>query len=373
MRISVCMITRDEERNLQRCLDSLAGKVDEVCVLDTGSVDATVRIAQESGAKVARTAWREDFGAARNASLELATGDWILVLDADETLPSHDARQPLEAFARLHPRRAGQLTVRDQSAGDGPNHEVHTVATRFFPRIPEASFVGAVHEQLHFAGATPPRAHTGVDILHYGYTRDAFAQKNKGRRNIHLLHAELAKQPECAYLWYQLGLTHLMIQDYELALRTLTGALAHVDPNAPFVAHLTENLCTSLRELGHFDEALALISEIEDRFAQRADTVFLRGLLAMDTGRLEDAEHCFYRCLALAGTRPQGGPYSPTASTTAPAHNLGALHEVSGRIDQARHYYRMALSFDRRHQPTREALRRLRAAEQPSRLPALRV
>ena len=78
LRISLCMIVRDEAENLERCLRSVAGVVDELCVLDTGSTDGTIELARRLGARVSSAPWTQDFSAARNASVALASGDWIL-------------------------------------------------------------------------------------------------------------------------------------------------------------------------------------------------------------------------------------------------------------------------------------------------------
>src|SRR5581483_7060685 len=86
MRLSICMIVRDEAAGLPRCLASLAGVADELVVVDTGSLDATPALAEAAGARVIRIAWPRDFAAARNVSLDAATGDWCVVIDADEEL-----------------------------------------------------------------------------------------------------------------------------------------------------------------------------------------------------------------------------------------------------------------------------------------------
>ncbi|MBC7976187.1 MAG: glycosyltransferase, partial [Myxococcales bacterium] len=83
-RIALVMIVRDEARSLERCLVSACPWVDEMVVLDTGSVDATRDIARRMGARVERFEWVDDFAAARNASLALSDAAWNLVLDADE-------------------------------------------------------------------------------------------------------------------------------------------------------------------------------------------------------------------------------------------------------------------------------------------------
>ena len=91
--ISLCMIVRDEARDLARCLASVAQGVDEMVVFDTGSRDATVRIAAAHGARVVQGAWNHDFARARNVALAHATGDWVLILDADEELDGADTHR----------------------------------------------------------------------------------------------------------------------------------------------------------------------------------------------------------------------------------------------------------------------------------------
>ena len=86
MNLTFCIIVKNEEKNLPRCLASVKNVVDEIVVLDTGSTDRTPEIAQEFGAKVHYFEWCNDFAAARNVSLKYVTGDWVLVLDADEYL-----------------------------------------------------------------------------------------------------------------------------------------------------------------------------------------------------------------------------------------------------------------------------------------------
>ena len=99
MNISLCMIVRDEEECLPRCLESARGIVDEIIVVDTGSTDRTVGIALAFGAKVVSFPWSGDFSEARNRGLDLATCEWILALDADEELPE-ETRANLRPVAK---------------------------------------------------------------------------------------------------------------------------------------------------------------------------------------------------------------------------------------------------------------------------------
>jgi glycosyltransferase involved in cell wall biosynthesis len=94
-RLSVCLIVKNEEKFLGQCLKSVRDLASQIVVVDTGSTDRTVEIAKEYGAEVYSFAWCDDFSAARNAALEHATGDWVLVLDADEEL-SAEGREKLK-------------------------------------------------------------------------------------------------------------------------------------------------------------------------------------------------------------------------------------------------------------------------------------
>ena len=97
--ISLCMIVRDEELALPRCLESVKGLFDEMIIVDTGSVDNTRRIAEEAAGKVYDFEWTDDFSAARNYSLSLAKGDWLMWLDADDVIESRDRELLKELFS----------------------------------------------------------------------------------------------------------------------------------------------------------------------------------------------------------------------------------------------------------------------------------
>ena len=161
--LSLCMIVRNEQANLVRCLMSVRDVVDEMIVVDTGSTDRTKDLAAIFGAKVFDHPWRDDFGEARNASLAEASGDWILVIDADETLSSRD-HAALRILISKSPKKIGgyDLDTRNYvteantagwTANDGsyPGDEAGTGwyanrKVRLFRNDPRIRFSGAVHE-----------------------------------------------------------------------------------------------------------------------------------------------------------------------------------------------------------------------------------
>jgi glycosyltransferase involved in cell wall biosynthesis len=199
--VSAAMIVRNEERFLAGCLDSIAGLVDEIIVVDTGSTDRTPDIAAAHGARVRHHRWREDFSAARNEALDHAAGDWILYIDADERVRPYDrARLEQElgdpllcaTTVRFHPR-TGYTAY--------PEH-------RLFRRDPRIRFRGAIHETMMpdidrmIETGQGRRGSSNLTIDHLGYDGD---QSHKLQRNLTILEKEVRVKPERMYLWWHLG------------------------------------------------------------------------------------------------------------------------------------------------------------------------
>ena len=178
-------------------------------------------------------------------------------------------------------------------------------------------------------------------------------------RNARLLERELLEQPEEAYLWYQLGRTHAVGGDPARALEAFEHALACCRDDAPFGAHLVESAAYALRALGRSRQALDWLSGAA-LDPLRADSQFVLGLLALDSGELARAEELFRRCLELEGSLPAGGESTPGASSWAPAYNLGVMREVLGDAGGARAWYERALRAKPDHAPSRAGLGRLR-------------
>ncbi|MCB9916450.1 MAG: glycosyltransferase family 2 protein [Planctomycetes bacterium] len=355
MRLSLCTIVRDEAEHLPALLASVRGVVDELCVLDTGSTDGTPELARRAGARVGHFAWCDDFAAARNAALELATGDWVLALDADERLEAPGARARLEAFARRLPDALGRvLLVNGSEAGASS-----IALTRFFPRVPSLRYRGRVHEQLVDAHGERLRHDTGVVVHHLGYAAEVVAGRDKLARNRRLLEAALVDEPDNAYLWYQLGRTEFVAEDHAAAWSACARAVERLaGADAAYAASLHETAAYALRQLGRSAEARELLLRLLPRYAARADTRFALALCDLDVGRLAEAEAGFQACLQLEDEAPEGGEASRSACTWAPAFNLGVMHEVLEHVDEAVAWYRRALRHHPGHAPSLAALER---------------
>lgn len=356
VRISLCMIVKDEEATLGRCLESVAGVVDEICVVDTGSTDATVDVALRHGARVEHSAWTDDFAAARNVSLAMATGEWVLVLDADEALlEPEEARARLEAFAYAYPVRAGQLTIVDHK----PEGHLRSRVSRFLPMSGRPNYRGRFHEQPHFGDEPAQPAVLPIEVVHTGYQPAAIAAKDKIARNCQFLERLVREEPTDAYFWFQLGRTYFVGRDFDTALDAFSNALDHVEPEAPYLALLLELTGHCLRQKGRSLEALALLRQVSGAFLDRADMCYLEALLALDVGQLELAEARFQRCLTLPDPAGHGGSSAEMTRTWGPAYHLGVMRECLSLPDEARDYYELALAFRPDHAESTQALARI--------------
>jgi tetratricopeptide (TPR) repeat protein len=207
LKLTQCMIVKNEEKNLPRSLCWGKGLVDELIVVDTGSSDGTVALAQELGAEVLRFQWVDDFSAARNFAISRCSGDWILFLDADEYFSDADAqllRPLLEGIDELcepvnwEKRFYNVVDTPWLNMGsDGPARQ-----TRIFRNLPFLRYAGAVHEQLHALPGGYLKVYSVPDkpaIHHTGYV---WSQENskqaKGERNFAVAQKALETSPGCA-------------------------------------------------------------------------------------------------------------------------------------------------------------------------------
>ncbi len=191
MLLSAALIVRDEAAVLADCLASIRPVVDEIIVVDTGSVDRSPEIAGEYGARLIRHPWRDDFADARNVALDAAQGEWILYIDADERL-APTGPVVVEALLTDAAEVAFRLLLRPDSVSS-PYLEY-----RLWRNDPRIRFVGRIHEKVTPAiqrvSLADGRPIGACDLLltHVGYEGD---QTRKHRRNLPLLREQLAREP----------------------------------------------------------------------------------------------------------------------------------------------------------------------------------
>jgi len=303
--MSLCMIVRDEEAMLPRTLAVARDAVDEIVVVDTGSRDRTVEIAREFGAKVIEREWTGSFAEARNAGFEAASGDWLLFLDADEVLDPADAPLLRELTGKVW-REAFYLVETNHTGELGDGTAVTHNALRVFRNRPEYRFEGRVHEQIahRLPSRLPERIEpTAIRVDHYGYLGVVRDAKEKSRRNIELLRAQLADAGGNTFLHFNLGSEYAAAGDERRACEEFERAWALLadDPGRrerPFVPSLTVRSTKALRFCGRLAEAEARALEGLAMFSDLTDLVFERALIAAAQGDPDRAASLFEDCLA---------------------------------------------------------------------------
>ncbi|CAM3692755.1 glycosyltransferase family 2 protein [Cohnella lubricantis] len=349
MTISVCMIVRNESAQLPHALRSIPPEYEKI-VVDTGSTDDTVRVAESLGAKVHHWAWQDDFAAARNESIAHATGEYVLILDADEEL-AEDAPAQIEAFVREHPGEPAVVSIWNQIDG-----EVHrTQMVRLFPNSPSFRYQGIVHEQL-FENAEPVHAvPSDISIKHIGYEKSVYEAQKKEERYLKLYGKQLTLEPNNGYLRYQIGKLHYSLQRYAEACESFRLCVGLQEEDRLYYAPMLVMYGYALKNLNRSAEAEALLTPYLSRYPSFPDLPFLLGLLAMDTMKVQDIERYFLQALEIGET----SNYATVAGVGSfkAAYNVGLFYELTGQIEKARTAYEIASTYQ--YEPAINRLRQL--------------
>ena len=304
--ISLCMIVKNEEKNLARCLLSVRDIVDDIVVVDTGSTDRSADIARVFGARVYPCQWHDDFSRARNFSLSKAVGRWILILDADEVI----ARQDHEALLRITRNRDaktcaysfitrnytddvgtqgwqandGKYTGEEAGSGWNPSEKV-----RLFPNGQRICFENPIHELVEptLGRAKIPIRKCPVPVHHYGMlNRDKTSLKKEfyyglGRKKVSRGNGQLSGLVECAIQSQEIG-------EYGEALNIWNDVLQR----APDMALAYFNMSYACIQLEKYDEGGLAASRAMELDAGLKEAVLNYALCQLRTGKVEGALEC---------------------------------------------------------------------------------
>jgi glycosyltransferase involved in cell wall biosynthesis len=313
-RLSLCMIVRNEDKRLGRCLASAMPWAGETIVVDTGSTDGTIALAERAGARVLHFAWRDDFAAARNHALAAATREWVLVLDADEILRVDDAAAWARALAAdpaaAHGPAAYSMDCHDRIDDGGV--AVGPVLRLFRRAVPDMLYRGEIHEQI--VAVAERRCETAharfIHFEHDGHTGAVVAEHRTVERNLRLARLMVASRPDDPFSWFCLGQaiqaadpqSGEVISSFERALEKIE-LLGHDHRDESYLAALWINLVRALVRAGRAREALDVSRRALCDFAGSPDLHFLRGKLLLDAGHVAAACRELEECLTPAAAR----------------------------------------------------------------------
>ncbi|MTI80115.1 MAG: glycosyltransferase [Firmicutes bacterium] len=337
--ISLCMIVKNEEHCLARCLSSAQDCVDEIIIVDTGSDDNTVEIAKQFGAKTFYYQWNDDFASARNYSLSKASGDWVIYLDADEELEPNCC----DRFRNLinnNDVEGYYFLINNVVENNDP---IRHINVRMFRNKPEYRFESKLHEQILSAILNHNKkknvvTNSGVNIFHYGYTASEYINKNKGERNYRIIKTMLDENPNDPFHLYNMGNCLINLNDIKGAAVHFSKALKHIDFKATYAPSVFMACIHSFLKLGNLTEAIKLVNICKRLYPDYVDIHFFEGEIYKKMGHWQRARVCFKKCLTLG--EKSDGKYTTRTGTGSfrPLFQLAEIYKSQNKIEKALKY-----------------------------------
>lgn len=311
--LSLCMIVKNEEKCIGRCLESVQSIVSEIIIVDTGSTDKTVKICEGFGAKVYHYEWQDDFAAARNESLKHALGDWILVLDADEVIAAKDMLRLQEAM-RERDVAAFSLTTRNYNktaytAGMQKSMREYeeelgypywhpSTKIRLFKKTPDIVFEGPVHELVE--GSIKKMdlniKYLGVPVHHYGNVE----KRRDGSRYLSVIRKKIKEKPDDPKAYMDYGALLVEMKNYHEALE-------------------------------YFNKAIRIANEEKQDSFRKLDHCYLgKGTALQELKKYDEAISAYKKAFEI------------TPDDYGPVNNIGVCYEKKGDFNKAMKYYRQA-------------------------------
>ncbi len=342
--LSLCMIVKNEEADLSRCLDSVKGLVDEIIIVDTGSLDLTKEICSLYGAKRYDYQWEDNFAMARNYSVSLATGEWILWMDADEVLV-HGAKEDLikvlkdsesSVFAVKMLHLCETENIQDKNYYISYNH-------RLFRSRKELTFEGAIHEKLMIDKEVIVEESNMLEIIHYGYLRQY--KDRKSNRNLDIVLKELNAGKEDPWLFYYLASELYYYGDCEKALQSINLSILRFLSKgimAPALLYrLKYEILQQSEQLESTESGLRMVIE---QYPDYVDLHYLRGVTLYQMNQYDDSIKEFYYCLML-GENNVNYLIKAGSGTFSALYYTGKCYLKLGKIEYAREAFKQSLLY----------------------------
>ena len=374
--LSLCMIVRNEEEFLEQCLASVKGLVDEMVIVDTGSSDATKKIASAFTDTIYDFAWCDDFAAARNESLRHATGDWVLVLDADEVLAPEDhavIRESINSWEISGFQLLTKNYCNDSSimgwrpcppAADPSRKQVQgwfpSLKVRLFQRRAGLKFTGAVHEMVDSSITSLGGRIASCPVLVHHYGTLQLQASHKTGKYLELNKKKTAENPLDAKAFFELGIQYKELGRFALAEEALERSLALDSQLLPLL-----NLAIIQQKQDKFDQAIQTFFKVLEKKEKTAEAHFGLGFCFFRKHQLEESANHFQSAIGidplhldayinLGAVYEKQGKYPAAITILKMAlrispdngrchYNLGVAYEKTGNLSLALHAYQKAL------------------------------
>lgn len=351
-KLSVCIIAKNEEENIEKCLKSLAPYPFEIVVADTGSDDRTKEIALGYTKHVYDFVWCDDFAAAKNFAVSKASHPYVMILDSDEYIETLDLRKFYDEILE-HPNDVGRIQRINILTRKNQVQEKKEWINRIFLKE-KYHYEGRIHEQVEaFAGGIYKTYPLPLVIGHTGYDLPEEKKKEKAYRNIVLLKRELQmleekkEENKIPYILYQLGKGYYMAEEYTCACEYFAKGLSYdLNPKLEYVIDMVETYGYALIN-SHQPNTALFFENIYEEFGNTADFQFLMGLIYMNNARFTEAIREFQKAAEQKDCKTAG------VNSYAAWYNIGVIYECLGDTKQAAAYYEMCGEYP----PAKERLK----------------
>ena len=334
--ISICVIAKNEEKNINTFLSSIKKSMNEypyeIVLVDTGSSDNTVDIADRYECKLFTFQWADDFSAARNFSIKCATNDWILILDCDEYLIQADT-SCFDQMIQQFPNGVGLITRHNHCLSAGNNRVFTDQVNRFFNKR-LYHYEDIIHEQLVANDQNPYQLVTiPLVVDHVGYIGSQEELLQKANRNNKLLFRALKESPNDPYLYFQLGQSYNMINDSKNAYIYYKKGLEYTEnPHIEYVSLMVLGYGESMIKLGLYEEALSL-EKLKDKFDTTPEFACLMGNIYLYNKQYVNAMKEFLKATTYPYAEMEG------SNTYIPLYRMGYINEILGDTASAKKLY----------------------------------
>ncbi|ASP25907.1 MULTISPECIES: glycosyltransferase [Bacillus] len=361
-KLTLCMIVKNEERYISRCLSSVQDIADEIVIADTGSQDNTKDICKSFQARVFDFEWENDFAKARNYALQHAEGDWILVLDADEELDQETGRFLTSLLHDGLPSRGLLKIINYTGKQLDENEAFESMQPRLFRNHKGLLYQGRIHENISAPNEEENNAFFTLPcvIHHYGYLEQEEKIKQKHKRNISILNEELSEENPDPWLVYHLASECYRIKDYEKALHLVNGSIFQFLSEKRMPPSLLYYLkYTILLELKRYEEAEQGIEKVLKLYPDYSNLHYYKGLVLYHLEKYRAAIKAFENGTQVEGENADHLMLKGAADFRA-FYYMAKCHSALNHDMTAIAYAKKSVKFNPQFKPAKELLSQLK-------------
>lgn len=344
IRLSLCMIVRDNEETIEACLDSIYPWVDEIIIVDTGSRDRTPEICRRFGARMFDFPWCDDFSAARNVSVEPARGEWIFWMDSDDVIDQEQGKKLRQLVYGAHADDCLGYVMQVHCLSDEPGQVTIVDHVKVFRNRAELRFEHRIHEQIlpairRVGGLV---AFTDIHVLHSGSRQTPETRQRKLERDFRILKLDLSERPDHPFVLFNLGMTFEDAGEYTNAEAYLRRSIEVSSSGESHLRKAWALLVNCHSQSGDIVSATNVANTALEQFPDDKELLFRRAILLQRAGRLTEAASDYQRILCEDVDRVFMS-LDPAITGFKVHYNLAFVLSQLGEPDQAIRQWEMAI------------------------------